>query len=583
MLYALQSDVVGIYRRLLRYVKPHLKLLIVALVAAVIHAAADATLPLLMEQVGAYLADSQDVRPWARHIPLLIIVISMLRAVMDFVTVYFLSWVGRSVVRDMRGQLFEQYLRMPTRFYDSGSTGELLSRLTYNTEQVAEAISNAVVVLVKDALTIMWIIVVMIYLSWQLTLLVSIVAPVVVILVASLSRAFRRYSGRIQASMGDVTRVAEQSLTAHKVVKIFHGEAQEGENFRAFNQQNFRLNTRLAATRSAGESITQLVIAFGVAAIIFVAFSDWLGSTITASVFMAFIFALAQLLSPLRRLININSVVQRGVAAATSVFHVLDLEAERDTGQLTCKRAKGEIAYKVVSFGYDRAQGRVLHDIDFSIASGETVAFVGRSGSGKSSLVGLLPRFYDVDSGVILLDGVDIREYRLKDLRNQIALVSQEIMLFDDSIANNIAYGSLRGASRGEIERAAEAARVLEFANAFPEGLDRKIGERGALLSGGQRQRIAIARALLKDAPVLILDEATSALDTESERDIQDALARLIENRTTMIIAHRLSTIENADRIIVLDEGQIVEQGTHGQLLAADGLYAALYRMQFSG
>lgn len=583
MLYALQSDVVRIYGRLLRYVKPHLKLLIVALVAAVIHAAADATLPILMEQVGAYLSNSEEVRPWARQIPLLIVVISLLRAVMDFVTVYFLSWVGRSVVRDMRGQLFERYLRMPARFYDSSSTGELLSRLTYNTEQVAEAISNAVVVLVKDALTIIWIIGVMIYLSWQLSLLVSIVAPIVIFLVASLSRAFRRYSSRIQVSMGDVTRVAEQSLSAHKVVKIFHGEEQEGQNFRAFNQQNFRLNTRLAATRSAGESLTQLVIAFGVAAIIYVAFSDWLGSAITASVFMAFIFALAQLLSPLRRLININSIVQRGVAAANSVFHVLDLEAERDTGQFRCDRSKGEIAYRGVSFGYDPTHGRVLHDISFSIASGETVAFVGRSGSGKSSLVGLLPRFYDVDSGVISLDDVDIRDYRLDDLRNQIALVSQEVMLFDDSIANNIAYGALRGASRSAIEAAAEAARVLEFANAFPEGLDRKIGERGSLLSGGQRQRIAIARALLKDAPVLILDEATSALDTESERDIQDALERLIENRTTMIIAHRLSTIEKADRIIVLDEGEIVEQGAHAQLLSADGLYAALYRMQFSG
>jgi subfamily B ATP-binding cassette protein MsbA len=472
---------------------------------------------------------------------------------------------------------------MPARFYDSSSTGELLSRLTYNTEQVAEAISNAVVVLVKDALTIIWIIGVMIYLSWQLSLLVSIVAPIVIFLVGSLSKAFRRYSSRIQVSMGDVTRVAEQSLSAHKVVKIFHGEEQEGQNFRAFNQQNFRLNTRLAATRSAGESLTQLVIAFGVAAIIYVAFSDWLGSAITASVFMAFIFALAQLLSPLRRLININSIVQRGVAAAHSVFHVLDLEAERDTGQFRCDRSKGEIAYKGVSFGYDPTHGRVLHDISFSIASGETVAFVGRSGSGKSSLVGLLPRFYDVDSGVISLDDVDIRDYRLDDLRNQIALVSQEVMLFDDSIANNIAYGALRGASRSAIEAAAEAARVLEFANAFPEGLDRKIGERGLLLSGGQRQRIAIARALLKDAPVLILDEATSALDTESERDIQDALERLIENRTTMIIAHRLSTIEKADRIIVLDEGEVVEQGAHTQLLSADGLYAALYRMQFSG
>jgi len=458
-----------------------------------------------------------------------------------------------------------------------------LSRLTYNTEQVAEAISNAVVVLVKDFLTILWLVAVMIYLSWQLSLLVSIVAPVVVIVVASLSRAFRRYSSRIQNSMGDVTRVAEQSLAGHKVVKVFGGEEQEAENFGAFNQQNFRLHTRLAATRAAGESLTQLVVAFGVAAIIYVAFSDWLGSAISASVFMAFIFALAQLLAPLRRLININSYVQRGVAAATSVFEVLDSDAERDTGNHACDRVSGNVEYRGVSFAYDASHGRVLHDIELNIAAGETIAVVGRSGSGKSSLVGLIPRFYDVDSGAICIDGVDIREYRLNDLRNQIALVSQDVMLFDDSIANNIAYGALRNASREQIVRAAEAAHVLEFASEFPQGLDKHIGERGALLSGGQRQRIAIARALLKNAPILILDEATSALDTESERKIQSALERLIENRTTLIIAHRLSTIENADRIVVLDNGAIVESGIHSDLLSANGFYAALYRMQFSG
>lgn len=583
MLYALQSDVVRIYARLFGYVKPHLKLLIVALIAAVIHAAADAALPLVMEQVGDYLTDPAAAHALARHIPLLIIGIAVLRAVMDFVTVYFLSWVGRSVVRDLRGQLFERYLRMPARFYDAGSTGELLSRLTYNTEQVAEAISNAVVVLIKDLLTILWLIAVMVYLSWQLSLLVSVVAPIVVILVASLSRAFRRYSGRIQNSMGDVTRVAEQSLSAHRVVKVFAGEDQEAGNFRQFNQSNFRLHTRLAATRAAGESLTQLVIALGVAAIIYVAFSDWLGSAVSAAVFMAFIFALAQLLTPLRRLININSYVQRGVAAATSVFDVLDMEAERDSGTVPCDRARGEVEFRGVSFAYDADHGRVLHDIDLRIHSGETVALVGRSGSGKSSLVSLLPRFYEVDRGEILLDGVDIRRYRLADLRNQLALVSQDVMLFDDSIADNIAYGALRGASREAIEQAAQAAHVTEFAREFPEGLDKMIGERGSLLSGGQRQRIAIARALLKNAPVLILDEATSALDTESERRIQEALERLIENRTTLIIAHRLSTIENADRIVVLDDGAIVESGTHSDLLAADGYYAALYRMQFSG
>ena len=583
MLYALQSDVVRIYTRLLRYVKPHIKLLYVALVAAVIHAAADASLPLIMEQATAWLNGSEDTLPWARQIPLIIVAIAIVRAVMDFTTVYFLSRVGRSVVRDLRGELFEKYLCMPASFYDSGSIGELLSKLTYNTEQVAEAISNAVVVLIKDALTIAVLIVVMVYLSWQLSLLVAIVAPVVIVLVGSLSRAFRRYSTRIQNSMGDATRLAEQSLSGHEIVKVFGGEAQEAEKFREFNGSNYRLHTRLAATRAAGESLTQLVVACGVAAIIYVAFGDWLGSAVTAQVFIAFIFALGQLLAPLRRLININSIVQRGVAAATSVFEVLDMNAEPDNGTHSCTRVSGDVAYRGVSFAYDSEHGRVLHDVSVNIAAGETVAFVGRSGSGKSSLVGLLPRFYDVDSGCIALDGVDIREYRLADLRNQIALVSQEVMLFDDSVANNIAYGALQGASRESIVAAAQAAHVLEFCKEHPNGLDRKIGERGMLLSGGQRQRIAIARALLKDAPVLILDEATSALDTESERNIQDALTRLIENRTTLIIAHRLSTVESADRIVVMDSGAIVETGTHADLLAAEGHYAALYRMQFSG
>jgi subfamily B ATP-binding cassette protein MsbA len=336
------------------------------------------------------------------------------------------------------------------------------------------------------------------------------------------------------------------------------------------------------SSRAAGEALTQYIVALGVAAIIFAAFQDWLGATVTPGIFMAFITALAQLLAPLRRLMNVNVTIQRGIAAAASVFEVLDLEVERDTGRTECRKALGDVAYRDVSFGYDLDKGRVLHDIDLTIAAGTTVAFVGRSGSGKTSLVGLLPRFYDVDSGSITLDGIDIRDYRLADLRNQIAFVSQDVVLFDDSIANNIAYGVLSGAPRSAVERAAEAAHVLEFARELPNGLDTQVGERGALLSGGQRQRVAIARALLKDAPVLILDEATSALDAESERKIQDALEQLMRNRTTLVVAHRLTTIERADRIVVLDNGVIVESGTHSELVAMDGHYAALYKMQFA-
>jgi subfamily B ATP-binding cassette protein MsbA len=505
-----------------------------------------------------------------------------IRASMDVITVYCLNWVGRSAIYDLRAQLFNQFLRLPTRFFDAGSTGELLSKLTYNTEQVAEAISNAIVVAIRDTLTIIVVIGVMIYLSWHLTLLVAIVAPTVGMLVAYLSRAFRKYSGRIQNSMGDVTRIAEQSLLGQRVVKVFQGEELESETFEATNRQNFKLNVRLVATRALGDALTQYIIALGMAAIIYVSFTDWLSSAITPGVFMGFITAMGMLLAPLKRLININVAVQRGIAAASSIFEVLDTEIERDTGSKTCARAKGRVAYERVSFAYDSAKGRVLHEIDLTIEAGMTVALVGRSGSGKSSLVSLLPRFYDVDAGRVTLDGIDIRDYRLLDLRRQIALVSQDVVLFDDTIANNIAYGALRRASRGEIERAAEAAHVLEFARDLPQGLDSEVGERGALLSGGQRQRIAIARALLKDAPVLILDEATSSLDTESERKIQDAVDHLIRNRTTLIVAHRLSTIEKADRIVVLEDGAIVESGTHAELLEARGFYAALYKMQFA-
>jgi ATP-binding cassette, subfamily B, bacterial MsbA len=582
MSHASNTAIVRVYGRLLAYVRPHALLIVVALLAAVLHALADASIPYGTEQVVNQLRGDGSASAWARYIPLLIVVVFSVRACMDFLTVYLLSRVGRSAIRDLRRDLFNHYLRLPTRFYDSGSTGELLSKLTYNTEQVADAISNAIVVLLRDSLTIVLMIFVMIDLSFQLALLVAVVAPTIGVLVAYLSRVFRRYSARIQNSMGDVTKIAEQSLAGHRIVKVFQGEAQEAQSFAGSNRQNFRLNVRLVASRAMGEALTQYIVALGVAAIIYAAFEGWLGAEITPGVFVAFLGALAQMLAPLKRLININAAIQRGIAAAASVFEVLDLATEPDSGRVTCTRAEGVVEYRNVSFGYDREKGRVLHDVNLTIGAGSSVAFVGRSGSGKTSLVGLLPRFYDVDQGAITLDGVDIRDYRLSDLRNQIAFVSQDIVLFDDSIANNIAYGSLSRANRADIERAAEAAHVREFADTFPHGLDTQVGERGALLSGGQRQRVAIARAILKDAPVLILDEATSALDTESERKIQDALRELMRDRTTLVVAHRLSTIEGVDRIVVLNEGEIVESGSHAELLALNGYYAALYKMQFA-
>jgi subfamily B ATP-binding cassette protein MsbA len=363
-------------------------------------------------------------------------------------------------------------------------------------------------------------------------------------------------------------------------VKIFAGQAQETAQFEDLNQRNFRLNVRLVGARAAGESLTQFTVAIGVAAVIFVA--SWVLQDLSAPMFIGFITAMGILLAPLKRLININAVWQRGVAAAGSLFETLDQPLEADTGSRTIDRARGDVEYRGVSFSYGTGTGPVLKNVDLVAPAGKRIALVGQSGSGKSTLVSLLPRFYDVERGSILLDGVDIREYRLADLRRQISLVSQDIVLFDDSIANNIAYGALADRPREEIERAASAAYVTEFAAQLPQGLDTPVGERGSLLSGGQRQRIAIARALLKDAPVLVLDEATSSLDSESERRIQDALGRLMQGRTTLIIAHRLSTVESADLIVVMREGEIVESGTHAALLAAGGYYSTLHRMQFA-
>jgi subfamily B ATP-binding cassette protein MsbA len=377
--------------------------------------------------------------------------------------------------------------------------------------------------------------------------------------------------------MGDVTKLTEQSLHGHRVVKVFEGQEHERRQFKDVNTRNFRLHVRLVAVQALGDGLTQYAVALGVAAVMYFSFSD-----LDEASFLGFITAMAMLLAPLKRLININTVVQRGIAAGASLFEILDQPGEVDTGTKALRRARGDVAYRGVSFRYDATKDRALRDMNLEVPAGTTVALVGQSGSGKSTLVSLLPRFYDPEEGTVLLDGEDVRRYTLRDLRRQIALVSQDIVLFDDTIANNIAYGALAQQSRADIERAAEAAYVMEFAAALPQGLDTRVGERGALLSGGQRQRIAIARALLKDAPVLILDEATSALDTESERRIQSALTRLMRGRTTLVIAHRLSTIERADRIVVMRDGEIVETGTHDELLARGGYYASLHKMQFA-
>lgn len=577
----LNDAVARVYRRLLGYVRPHRHIMLAALAATLVHVAATGSVPRLMEAVVERLEPGADAGP-AWHIPVLILIVFAVRSTMNFLMVYGLSWVGRSVIRDLRSEVFEHYLALPARFFDRNATGALLSKLTYNTEQVAEAMSNAIIVLLRDSLTILVLIGMMLYYSVGLTVVVAVVGPAVAGLIAIMSRAFRRHSTRIQDSMGDVTRVTEQTLQGHRVVKMFEGQGYERERFDGINAKNFRLNLRLAATRAAGDSLTQYTVVLGAAAVMFVAFSDWLLNGLTAPVFMGFITAMGAMLAPLKRLVNVNVAVQRGIAAADSLFEVLDTPPEPDAGGAPLERAVGDVEYRHVSFRYDGEGPSVLNDVSLGIPAGSTVALVGRSGSGKSTLAGLLPRFYEVTSGAILLDGRDIREYALRDLRRQIAYVGQEVVLFEGTIAENIAYGGLAGCERADVERVAEAAYVAEFAAQLEHGLDTQVGERGLRLSGGQRQRVAIARALLKDAPILILDEATSALDSESERWVQQALGRLMEGRTTLVIAHRLSTIESADEIVVMKAGTIVERGAHRELLERGGYYAALHRMQFA-
>ena len=565
------------YRRLLRYLRPHRWIVAAAVVPATIYAVVGIAVPFLMGEVIEQLQDAASSMLRAWQIPVAIAILFPIRGLMDFSIVYGLAWVGRSVIRDLRNEVFEHYLGLPARYFDQGSSGVLISRLTYNTELVAEAISTAVVIVMRDTLAIATLVVFMLYVSPQLTLTIAVVAPVIALVVGAMSRAFRRYSTRIQSSMGDVTKLTEQSLHGQRVVKVFEGQEHERRQFQEVNFRNFRLNTRLVAVQAIGDSLTQYAVALGVAAVMYFSFED-----LDAPSFIGFITAMGMLLAPLKRLININAVVQRGIAAGAAVFEVLDQPLESDTGTVPLERARGDVAYRGVSFRYEPGKNHALHGVSLEVPAGTTVALVGQSGSGKSTLVSLLPRFYDADEGAVLLDGRDVRDYTLRDLRRQIALVSQDVVLFDDTVANNIAYGALARCTRADVERAAEAAYVMEFAAALPQGLDTRVGERGALLSGGQRQRIAIARALLKDAPVLILDEATSALDTESERRIQAALAALMHGRTTLVIAHRLSTVEGADRIVVMREGGIVETGTHSELLARGGYYASLHAMQFA-
>jgi len=572
---------VAVYKRLLGYTKRHWVYLVFAIIAMIFQAAAEPAFAALLKPLidGSFVEQDPEIQKWA---PVLIIVIFAARGAGAFFSSYFMAKVGRFVIKDMRGEMFEKFLRLPISYYDRSSSGELLAKIIYNVEQVAGAATTVLTTLVRDSIKVLGLLAYMIYLNWKLSLLFLIVAPIIALIVTYITRRFRSLSRRIQSSMGDVTHVSEEMIDGNRVIKIFGGQDYERKRFDRVNEQNRLLHMKMVATDSAASPIIQFILAIVIAFVVYyiTTQSDALGVTI--GTFISFLAALAMMLTPIKSLTNINSALQKGIAAGESIFEIFDTEEEKDRGTQRIERARGEIQYRDVCYAYDKSKGDVLRDLSLDISPGQTVAFVGRSGSGKTTLVNLLTRFYDIDRGEILLDGSNIQSFTLDSLRNQFAYVGQDVTLFNDTIANNIAYARTGSADIEEIREAARAAHALDFIEALPDGLETMVGENGVLLSGGQRQRLAIARALMKDAPILILDEATSALDTEAERHIQAALETLMQNRTTLVIAHRLSTVENADSIVVMQEGRIIEQGTHADLIGKGGQYARLHQMQFS-